>query len=90
MIILFAACFAFYMIEIVRWQYLWKKTLDIKSDESLMVSYPLNRKPFNCITCLSGWVGGLTALACGEGWNCIMFVFVSAVAGIFLERILKS
>jgi hypothetical protein len=73
MIVLFSACFAFYMVEVVRWQ-------------KLLI---LRRKPFTCVVCLSAWTGLVTALISGEGWHSIFFMFISGMMGLILERLVK-
>jgi hypothetical protein len=49
----------------------------------------LNTKPFNCVTCLSAWTGFITALLAGEGYSSIMYLFISAVAGILLDKFMR-
>jgi hypothetical protein len=89
MIPLFAACFAFYMIQVIRFQYLWKKVDYIDPEGKPSYLYPLNTKPFNCVTCLSAWTGFITALLAGEGYSSIMYLFISAVAGILLDKFMR-
>lgn len=78
--ILFAASLAFVLIEIVRWQ---------DYEDFIANQKPFNRKPFNCITCLSGWTGLVTAFVLDFGLQSLLFLPVCMVAGYALERILK-
>jgi hypothetical protein len=89
MIPLFAACFAFYMVQVIRWQYKLKFLENIDPDGIPTYHYPMNTKPFNCITCLSAWTGFITALLAGEGYSSIMYLFISAVAGILLDKFMR-
>src|SRR5687768_10337446 len=52
LLILFAASLAFVLIEILRWQ---------DYEDIFYNCQPFNRKPLNCIPCLSGWIGLVTA-----------------------------
>jgi hypothetical protein len=71
---LFAACFAFYMIEVVRWQR----------------SQIFNRKPLNCSPCLSAWSGLATGLIAGYGWHSIEIMFIAGVMGIVINSGIKK
>ncbi|RYZ89383.1 MAG: hypothetical protein EOP04_06970 [Proteobacteria bacterium] len=81
LVILFSASLAFVLIEILRWQ----------DYEDFFYNYqPFNRKPLNCIPCLSGWIGLLTAFVCGYGLSSLVFLPICIVAGIALEGSLKN
>jgi hypothetical protein len=73
--ILFAASFAFLMIEGVQW-HRWHTLLD--------------RRPFNCITCISLWSGLITTLLNGYGWQSIEAAFLSAMTGFIIDSLIKK
>jgi len=81
LIFLFAASLAFVLIEVLRWQ---------DYEDVFYNSQPFNRKPFNCIACLSGWIGFVTALALGHGFVSMLFLPICMVAGIALDGLLKK
>jgi hypothetical protein len=81
LLILFAACFAFVMIEVIRWQ---------DYEDHIMNSKPFNFKPLNCVACLSGWTGIIAAVFNGYGFQSILFLPVCMVAGIAIEGLLKK
>ena len=85
-LIVFAApCFAFYMVEVVRWQYWFT---DIGKNNKF--TGPLLRKPFTCTVCLSAWAGLTFALLYGAAWYSIPLMFISGIAGLILEGLIKK
>jgi hypothetical protein len=77
------ACFAFYMIDIVGWQY-W-----IRRGDATLYRFPLNRKPFNCHPCLSAWTGLLAGLGLQYGWLSLELMFLSGVLGLVIDSAIK-
>lgn len=81
-----AACFSFYMVNIVRWQ-LWIKALIL----ALWVKFDHNRriKPFDCTVCLSAWSGLLIGLLMGYGWQAVEVMFIAGVMGVVIDAGVK-
>jgi hypothetical protein len=69
-----AACFSFYMVNIV----LWQRLLPI-----------LNRKPFTCTVCLSAWSGLLIGLLFGYKWQAFEIMFIAGVMGLMIDNGIK-
>lgn len=82
LIILGSACFSFFMVEIVRWH---KRMYDPLANDFI-----LDRKPFNCTTCLSGWTGFIVSILSGYLFESFLVMFISAVAGLILDNGVKK
>lgn len=69
--ILAAVSFAFFLIEILRWH---------------QRAPMFNRKPFNCVPCLSAWTGLLLLLLPSQLSEIVLTIFGSGVLGaVFLQ-----
>jgi amino acid transporter len=79
-----SACAAFYLVNVVKWQYI----IEIEWKEREY--YPLNFKPINCEVCLAAWLGLLSALVFGFEYLSIPAMFVSGVLSIFITKYLNS
>jgi hypothetical protein len=74
LIILGSACFAFYMVNVIQWH---KK------------NHLLDEKPFNCVTCLSGWTGFACSILSWHITEAPFILFISAVFGLILDNGVK-
>ena len=82
-----AACFAFYMTSVVRWQRFWKIAYQIICLAFLnQWKEPKRVKPFDCTVCLSAWSGLIFALLDGYGWHSLYIMFIAGVMGLILEN----
>jgi hypothetical protein len=74
--VLFAACAAFYLIEVIEWQkYIY-----------LLTGY--GERPFNCVCCLSAWLGLFVGVVKGYGHESIYVMVFAGVLGCLLSRLI--
>jgi hypothetical protein len=80
-----SACIAFYLINVVRWQFKLRT-----GNDCIGFRYPMNRKPFNCMTCLSAWLGLGLGLLNSYGWHSLEILFIAGVMGIVVDGLIKK
>lgn len=49
----------------------------------------IQKKPFNCLMCLTGWLSPIVALAYGYGAYSILFIPVGLLFGALLDNFMR-
>ena len=80
--VILAACVGFFLVEVVKWHFMLERFMPC--------TWTMNRKPFNCVPCVSAWFGLLIGLSEGMKWNSIDALFFSAVAGLVLKLAIEK
>jgi hypothetical protein len=82
--ILFAACAAVYLIEVVRWQEIIRFLFFFTRDPFRPI------KPFDCAACLGAWFGLLSAVIHDRGHETVWIMFASGIASILIQKLLRK